>query len=1220
MLLSRSFGTFPAVLPPERHSLKQAPEFILRAVSCGELCGGFQGSVLVADICGFTSRFQGMADLGAEGAERISREVSATLSGVVLACSAQGGCPVSFAGDAVTVLFPSGPEAAGAACESIARLASCDSLPLKTSVGSGTILWDVIPMDEWTFFSFQGSALSAAAGGPFSSADTGTAVFSRSSGVAPLLVFLPPDLFGTAAVNEFRQVASIFVSLENRSGSSCPRAFQELVLRMAGELGGFVSGMEAGAEGHRMLVVFGAPVTREDDPLRADAFLSRVFAGASGRVRAGAATGLVFSGTVNTPLLSAYTVLGPSVNLAARLHDAASWNSVFGDTAFNAASRLGIRRERELSLKGFPSDVRTLVLSPWKHRVESREAAPPLIERDGVLEEIGTLLSERGSSVLLLGDTGMGKTRLSEEYHSRCGNAFVMNLRCRSLPAAGADIFASWFGEWLGEQGRQEGLPAFKEKLYGFIDRLEELPEPSAGEIADELLRAESVLAALVGLDWERSLYQGLDPQGRFANTVAVIAAFVRGRSLLGRAILVIDDLQWIDPDSMKLLESVLAELGDDRPPVLMLSRPDSPPVPVVPGLLPVRMDLQPLSREGCRSFLKWSLGRLPSEQLLEWFHVRTEGIPFFMEQYAGMLESAEAPPDEERFPGTLHAILVARLDRLAPGLRRAVLGASILGREFDGEVLHCLLPDENPEGLLEKGIRERIWRRSSDGGYSFVHILLREAAYRLQLSTERVALHSLAADAMAGLLGAKAEKAGMIAHQMESAGRYPEASRWYMKAGEHSLSRRMNTAFLLQMEKVLELSSESPLRLGAYRMVFDLHVSQGDLEKAEETLKRVASDPDLDARSMATLSLMRANLFISMGRPREAMDHLEGIEEADPSLRPEVMHLMGRVLVLEGRAEDARDMLLSVYSEFRSGSPGERLLAHKALGNGCGCMIRLQSGLEEAEKGLTQVLEYARETGNLLMETLCVGNLALVYKYLPARLEDAMNMTRLHIDLARRTGSRLVELQALGNLGALMERVEPSGEALRLLKEAVELARKHGGADTVTISMANLASAYGRVHRYEEAVALFQEILRICEQEGLGLHRPDYAVELAHVYMDIGRVGDAEKLMRQVLEWDVADDYFVYISCARGRLLTLLGRKAEAGSILRDALAVADAQLERFDLLRQLYLTAGDPDVFRECLETGEHLQEALPHWDMAVKLDDLRALAPAARAESGE
>ncbi len=89
-----------------------APEFIKEMITKGEISGTFQGAVLLADIIGFTSRFDRMAELGAEGAELISKEVSNTLSKVVNVCSDLNGFPVSFAGDAVTLVFPDGLEKA----------------------------------------------------------------------------------------------------------------------------------------------------------------------------------------------------------------------------------------------------------------------------------------------------------------------------------------------------------------------------------------------------------------------------------------------------------------------------------------------------------------------------------------------------------------------------------------------------------------------------------------------------------------------------------------------------------------------------------------------------------------------------------------------------------------------------------------------------------------------------------------------------------------------------------------------------------------------------------------------------------------------------------------------------------------------------------------------------------------------------------------------------
>ncbi len=558
--------------------MNKAPLFISEVIRRGELSGSFRGAVLLADICGFTSRFDRMTGLGAEGAELISREVSSTLSSVVAAGAEYGGFPVSFAGDAVTLVFPGDVEGAGNACRQIQSVKVENTLPVRISVGEGLIIWDVIPLNEWTFYSFQGSAVRQAVIAGSDCAPSSLSLSREEDEPAPIVsrtlpaaCFNPPVLFGDKTVNEFRHVISIFLSLENRRGSNCSRDFQELVLEIAGELGGYVSGLEAGMADYHILVVFGAPVSREDDPRRADAFLQQVFARASGRVRAGTASGLAFSGILSTSLLKSYTVLGPSVNLAARLHDFAGWNAVCSGPVFSRTSGLGIRHSREISLKGISLPVQALVLSPLQKRITAAEPVPPLIERNELLDELEIKLMKEGAQILLTGVTGIGKTRLAGELCLRMNDIFLISFRCEGVSGGSLDIFSRWLGEWLGLEASEGGLTAFRDKFYCFIDLLDELDDPVANETVDELLRAESVLAAMVGLHWERSLYEGLDPRGRFRNTVSVTAAFIKGHCLLQKTIIVLDDLQWMDPDSGRLMAAVLEELGQSRPPILLL-------------------------------------------------------------------------------------------------------------------------------------------------------------------------------------------------------------------------------------------------------------------------------------------------------------------------------------------------------------------------------------------------------------------------------------------------------------------------------------------------------------------------------------------------------------------------------------------------------------------------------------------------------------------------
>ena len=1195
--------------------MNHAPLFIREMISRGEVSGSFSGAVLLADIIGFTSRFDSMTDLGAEGAELVSREVSKTLSIVVETCVELGGFPVSFAGDAVTLVFPDGLENAQSACHRLNALNLESILPLKSSVGVGTVIWDAIPMDGWTFYNFQGSAVRNAA---FASSDCSVeqpalasvdneSIFVSTKG-SPVDCFNPPDLFSGSLVNEFRRVINIFISLENRAGSNCPRSFQEFVLQVAGELGGFVSGLETGSDDYRILVVFGAPISREDDSRRADNFLRRVFAEANGRVKAGTASGLVFSGLLSTPLLESYTVLGPSVNLAARLHSYAGWNSVYSDPVFNNLSRLGIRSEKEISLKGFSSPVKAIALSPWKKRVASLDPVPPLIEREELLHQIESELEKIDAQILLTGVTGIGKTRLATELSRRMGNGFAIPIRCESSSGGGSDIFSRLFGEWIGVNTGKGGLTAFRGRLYGFIDMLDELDSPAAVEVSGELLRAESVLAAMAGFHWERSLYQGLDPRGRFQNTVSVTAALIRGHSLLKRTVLFFDDLQWMDQDSVVLLAAVLAELGENRPPVVLLARPGLKDTIRDLGLTPFEIALSPLSREGCRSFLEWSLNREPSERLLDWFHKRTEGIPFFMEQYAMLLTSADDLPDEDEFPGNLHALLVARLDRLGSNLKETVLAASVLGRIFDPDILRRIMPDDDLKETLPDGVVERVWERAGDGMFSFIHVLLREAAYNLQLHSERRRLHAKAAEEMKKQWALLPEKAQRIAYHLEEADQFEDAAVWFYKAGKYSFSRNLITACHEQMQKVLLLSPDVSMRLDAHRMILDLYSFSGAWDEAEEAI-RVAAIEELTAMQQARIKMMQVNLATNLGKPKEAAELLDGIEEANPGLRPQILNHRGRILMLQARTEEAMHLLLDVHRELKNGTPEEKLIGIKALGNASGCMLRL--GMRaEAEKPLKQVLAYAVETGNLVMEALAVGNLALVYKYQPGRHNDAVRMTRRHLELARKTGSRLLELQAVGNLGTLLEREASNSEVFELLERAVELSRKYGGNESLSISLANLGRGLQKVGRLEQSLESFQAALGICSKEGMSIHQLDYAFETAHVLMDLGMLDQAQEQIRQIDRWQTPEDYLYSILWCECRLLRLQNRKEEAAAKLRAGLEKFEEDWGKFDLLHELYLSTGDRIVLDQCIQQGETLYIEEPQWDLREKIDKLQML----------
>jgi tetratricopeptide (TPR) repeat protein len=408
-------------------------------------------------------------------------------------------------------------------------------------------------------------------------------------------------------------------------------------------------------------------------------------------------------------------------------------------------------------------------------------------------------------------------------------------------------------------------------------------------------------------------------------------------------------------------------------------------------------------------------------------------------------------------------------------------------------------------------------------------------------------------------------------------------------------------------MNKVLSLSCDVSRRLEAHGMIYDMHASSGAWEEAENAIEKASMEKNLTMADQARIGMMKVNLATNLGRPQEALGLLEGLEKKNPELRPQILLHQGRILMLQGETEKAKEHLLSVHRELRDGTPAERLLAAKALGNASGCMLRL-SQLEEAEKPFKQVLAYAVENGDLIMETLAVGNLALVYKYLPGRFSDGKRMTRRHLELARRTGSRLLELQALGNLGTMLEREAPSEEAFELLEQTVELAGKYGGSEALSISQANLGGALWRAGMFERALELLDASMNVCRKDGLAIHQVDFAIERSQILMDMGQLKKAEDQIKQIKEWPFSVKYSSSINWCTGKLLRLRNRLEESAELLKSTLKQVSEESSRFDLLRELYLTTGDRKILSECLNLGENILKKTPSWDLREKLNVLK------------
>ncbi len=594
-------------------------------------------------------------------------------------------------------------------------------------------------------------------------------------------------------------------------------AMVETLLRYGGRVDRFL--------GDGLLAVFGIPETHEDDPERA------VRAALDIRERAeelelgvavGINTGRVYFGPVGSSLHEELTVMGPVVNLAARLQTEAKE----GQVLIGLSTRSHVYAAFDLhpltvKVKGIEEPIQAylaerLLDHPDKVRgVEGLQAE--LVGRDRELDRLESACELAGGRfVTLVGEAGVGKSRLAAEFHHR---------------------FVKRGGVWL--EGR--GLELTRHVGYGPI---RDMLRRSVGnpDTAVETLRRsirELTTAGRLSQDWLEEVgpflvalvaEEGLEdprvvraaPQQRKSITATAISDYLE--ALVGDrpTVVFLDDLHWSDELTIDLLARLIPRL--DSSPVTLLGsyRPD----PGSPGqeLLKRAMAASPesfetlllreLSESDSRQMIRSLLAvdRLPGS-LEEFVLARAEGNPFYLEELVrsliqngvifrnGVGWRASGEISELGVPDSVQALVMSRVDRLDRQVRRCAQIASVLGRRFIRPLVESIAKrdvEKDLDILTDAGIvyAERLVPVEE---YTFVHALSQEAVYETLLPSRRAELHEAAAEIMERLFPAEIEA---LAYHYERSRNHAKAVEYLLAAGERAMEAFVTGAALGYLDR----------------------------------------------------------------------------------------------------------------------------------------------------------------------------------------------------------------------------------------------------------------------------------------------------------------------------------------------------------------------------------------------------------------------------------
>jgi class 3 adenylate cyclase/tetratricopeptide (TPR) repeat protein len=1177
--------------------LPYAPRLVLQwlALDNREPCRIVEGSVVFADISGFTKLSERLAARGRVGAEELTDAINRCFEALLEVAYDEGASLLKFGGDAMLLLF-TGEEHALRACHSATAMrqtlrelgafqASEHRVVLRISLG--------VHSGEFTTFLAGESHHELLLTGPGfttvvdmeSAADAGEIVISpmtaallppravgKPKGPGLLLAGSPgtsgygmspiPDM-GVSRVAlslstavrahlsagvdepEHRRVTVAFLHFDGtderivRDGADAVAADLDALVRQvqqsADKHAVCFLGTDVDHDGGKMILVAGAPTATGEDEQRMLLALREILeASPAVPLRIGVNAGPVFVGSVGPSYRRTYTVMGDAVNLAARVMAKAAPGQLLATDAVLDRSTVTFETTAlaPFMVKGKSAPVQAHdVGKQLDHDPATQRNVPPFVGRQKDLDTLTGLLdrARAGSGVLveLVGEAGLGKTRLVEEVVRGCTDVRVLTTSCTAY----------------------ESLTPYH-PFRALLRQALAIPEgASSAAVGEQLLRLLSlrapellVWAPLVAIPLGAEVpttteVTQLDERFVRARLHDAVTAFL-GVVLDGPTLVAVDDVHWSDEASAELLHRLERDVGNGPWFVCVTRRNAGTGFVASPATGSVTLPLEPLEDEPALELAEGLVDLEPETTTLSPHEVaalvtRAGGNPLLLTE---LVAGAAAAGGVDELPDTVEALVMARVDRLAPTDRALLRRLSVFGQTIDRALLAATLGDEAPAD------DDSVWQRlgefvgSSDATLRFEHALVRDCAYGSLPFRMRQALHSQIATTLEARADEPEAVASLLSLHYFHAHRYEPAWRFSRIAADQARAVHANAEAVELYERAAaaaragaEVTPDALARV--HEAAGDLHSRLGKFERADQSFR--------SAQSWATSDEARARLLLKRGELRQRFGYY-----------PAALRWLGK----------ARRQARAV-----EGDAGLRLL-------GSTCMAFASVAKDQAR---------FRDTVTWCRRAIAVAG--------PIR--DKTTLAHAYS----------VHDAACSVLGKL-EQAQFGDRALALFTEVGDL-RGQG------LAHSNLGLRHIMQGRFEEGLAHWERSQAALRAVGDEVNMAILSANMAEARLDQGRLDEAERHIKQAARvWSAAGDkassayasrLLARVEARRGDVEQALERFAQARADF-DAVGAADESLETSLRVAECLVLAGRAqealDVCTVLLSGDEDLQQLQP------------------------
>jgi len=1057
------------------------------------------GTLVFVDISGFTNLSERLARRGRIGAEELTAVLNRVFGHMLEIVFRRGGSLLKFGGDALLLLFDTSDHVMQACAATVEmRAALREASREKTSVGRIDLkMSSGIHTGSVDFFLVGDSHRELLVTGPTASvttemeatADAGEIVVSPATKAAipteftgdakgrgwllrkqkighaecgptfrdfsiesDLDIFVPSrlrDYLASGIGDSEHRIATIgflkFKGVDALLAAEGPEAIgqklDDLVRRVqdaaSTENVTFLAS-DIDADGGKIILAAGVPTSQHDDEGRMLRAARQILdSDLSLSVRIGVNRGHVFAGDVGSQFRRTFTVMGDTVNLAARLMAAAGPGELYSspDVLDESATLFRTEALEPFHVKGKEEPVRAYqVFEEIGVRPPDLSHDLPFHGREAEVEMLVSIVTTcarvgRGGMMTISGETGIGKSRLIAEVIERCPG--LATLMIKAEPNGTSNPYWAFRDPLRRKLGIERSDPETMRKSL----------EKAVAALSTDLVPLVPLLGDVLHIDIPDNETTGaMDPRFRPERTADVVIDLLTALHNEPFAALT-EDGQWLDDASINLLRRI-GTAAETRPWTVMVT---------MRGVEEADHDsfgeeigLTPLEDATIREIANEVTAGAPLRpHELDNIVMRAGGNPLFLAEILSVIRDTGTA---ENLPDSLDAVVSTQIDTLQPLARQTLRYSSVLGSSFPIEVLDQFLSID--EIAIDEATRtelDRFLDRDGDSRLRFRHAVVHEVAYQGLPYRRRRELHERAGEVVERMNAANPSvSADFLAYHYSQAGRHDKAWKYSQVAAERAKSAYANTEAATHFERALDAARYLPRAnrddvANAWIQLGEVRELAGQMEVAREALSQALKVKSDDPITKADLLLRRAGTWMNTGNLTQAKRNVSlGKREMEGKVDLRAIRMQAQLDAFESSVHAASgDPVRAANAAHNAISRAEKAKAEEAMARAFTVLdwANFMLGIHEPRKGPRAIEIYQRL--GLLERSVGVMNNLGAFAYFEGKWDEAVDWYQQSLDAAERSGNVLEAALTRTNIAEVLIGQRRHDEARRLLEEA---------------------------------------------------------------------------------------------------------------------------------------------------------------------------------------